>query len=74
MPYKDPEKNKAAIAAFHKNAYYPPVSFKFRKDRDKSVYDALNFAAEKTGEPVAVYVRNAAIQRLIREGYLESEK
>ena len=70
MPYKDLEKRKQAIIECHKKAYYQSVTFRFRKDTETSMQEALDVAVEKLETKAAVFAKQAVIEKLIRDGYL----
>lgn len=73
MPYKDPEKQKECTANFHKTAYHPSILFRFRKDTESHIQEALEKAVLNTGIKTAVYARTALIEKLVRDGYLRED-
>lgn len=73
MPYKDPEKRKVAIAKSHKKIYYGAINFRFRKDTESDIQEALEEAVLNTGIKTAAYARTALIEKLVRDGYLRED-
>ena len=50
--------------------YYGAISFRFRKDTESDIQEALEEAVAAHNVKPAVYARIAAIEKLIRDGFL----
>ena len=69
MPYKDPKKKAESDKKSVDKIYITTCGVRFRKD-DAEFYNALTKSAESNSISVAEYLRTAAKEKLIREGYL----
>ena len=72
LTVEDEKKNKRikTISRSIAKIYYPLLGVKFRRmPPNEWVYPALQIAADKDGITVAEYVRIAAEEKLIKDGY-----
>lgn len=72
MPYKDPKKRSQLAVEFHKKMYYQSIGFRFRKDTESEIQEALDEAVKDRCSKAAIYAKQATIEQLVRDGYLPS--
>lgn len=73
MPYKDPKMRNAVSIRRHKEAYFPQISIRFRKD-NPDLYDGLCKAAQDSGITITEYCKTATVEKLIAQGYYQENQ
>ena len=69
MPYADEKKRAEHNSAFQKNTYFPVITVKIRKS-DPDFYEAIRTEAESLSITPTEFMKIAAKEKLIRDGYL----
>lgn len=73
MPYADEKKKAEYDSAFQKNAYFPVIAVKIRKS-DPNFYEAIRSQAESLSITPTEFMKVAAREKLIRDGFLTKEE
>ena len=73
MPYADEKKKAEHNTAFQKNTYFPPIHIKIRKS-DQDFYEAIRTQAESLAITPTEFMKVAAREKLVRDGYLSENK
>lgn len=69
MPYADEKIRKEHNTTFQKNTYFSPIHIKIRKS-DSDFYEAIRARAESLSVTPTEFMKIAAKEKLIRDGYL----